>query len=290
MIKTNPFLIVLFILILVTAQSSFSQAKTTQIISQSDSLRSSNLLRNVKLSIVRPTTSATTPQPWSVLLVFDGQDFPAVRVEEALGSSSKAHEQAPLLIVGIHADQDRIFEYGTASQPDYANRGNKAGQTTSFVLEELIPYLKKNYPLSSHRADWAVAGFSLGGLMALDLAWHHSKVFSKVGVFSGSFWWRSRALDDDYDDSDRIMHKIIRQTPHSPDLSFWFQTGTLDETDDRDGDGVIDSIDDTLDLIAELERKKYRWGKSITYVEVPGGEHNQKTWANVFPDFLNWMR
>ena len=250
-------------------------------------LPSSNLNRTVKLTILKPVR-ATRDRGLSVLLIFDGQDFPAVRVEKALGDFLKSKPDEPVLVVGIHANKDRIYEYGTASQPDYAYRGNKAANTTHFVVEELIPFLKTRYVLSNDRHCWAIAGFSLSGLMALDIAWHHSEVFSKVGVFSGSFWWRQRALDDDYAESDRIMHNIIRRTPGQPPLEFWFQTGTRDEEADRDHDGIIDSIDDTLDLIAELERKGYVWNRDVIYEEVLDGEHDPKTWSQVFPKFFRW--
>ncbi len=270
-----------------TSSSSLVQSQPQIPVQVKDSLVSVHLNRSVELSLLVPSPLG---KEFSVLIMFDGQDFPAVRVSKALKELGRTATSQPVLVVGIHANRDRIFEYGTASQPDYAHRGNKAGNTTQFVLNELIPYLKKEYSVSPDRQRWAIGGFSLGGLMALDIAWHHADVFSRVGVFSGSFWWRQRALDDDYDESDRIMHHLIRQTPGHPSLKFWFQTGTRDEEADRDNDGIIDSIDDTLDLIAELERKGYAWGEDVVYREVQEGEHNPKTWSTIFPEFLAWSQ
>jgi enterochelin esterase-like enzyme len=137
--------------------------------------------------------------------------------------------------------------------------------------------------------DAAIAGFSLGGLSALDIAWQYPQVFSKVGVFSGSLWWRSRAFRPEDPDADRIAHEMIAQGPYRVDMKFWLQTGTLDETADRNNNGIIDSIDDTLDLIAELETVGYRQGADIRYVEMEGGEHNPHTWGEAMPDFLQWV-
>ena len=274
-----------FIFILLTPSPSFSQ-KPFSVQTVNDSLYSASLDRSVKLTFVKP--AFLTDQPLAVLVVFDGQDFPALRVENALSDFLSTRPNRPVLLVGVHANEQRIHEYGTSSQADYAGRGNKATQTTDFVISDLLPYIKEKYPVSDDRRQWAIAGFSLGGLMALDVAWHHAEHFSRVGVFSGALWWRQKALDAGYNDSDRIMHRIVRETERVPSLNLWFQTGTHDEEDDRDGDGVIDSIDDTLDLIAELERKGYRWGLDITYVEVPQGEHNPQTWARVFPRLLAW--
>jgi enterochelin esterase-like enzyme len=57
---------------------------------------------------------------------------------------------------------------------------------------------------------------------------------------------------------------------------------------DRNNNGIIDSIDDTLGLIGELEQKGYKRGTDIEYLELPDGRHDVPTWARAFPDFLKW--
>jgi enterochelin esterase-like enzyme len=223
---------------------------------------------------------------YPLLLINDGQDFEALKMNAILTDLQASRYIEPLLVVGIHAGTDRLQEYGTACKADYAHRGAKAGATTDFVLRELLPFLEKHYPFQNSNIGYA--GFSLGGLMALDMAWNHPEIFSRVGVFSGALWWRQKALDAGYQDADRIMHEQIRSTGYRPELKFWFQTGTRDETDDRDQDGIIDSIQDTLECIMELERKGYVWGRDICYIETPGGEHNPATWSGAMPDFLKW--
>ena len=54
------------------------------------------------------------------------------------------------------------------------------------------------------------------------------------------------------------MHKLIREGDYKPGLQFYFTTGSLDEKMDRNNNGIIDSIDDTLGLIEELEKKGYQ--------------------------------
>ncbi|TLV02793.1 alpha/beta hydrolase [Dyadobacter luticola] len=242
--------------------------------------------REVTLSVVLPA-GYNLEENYPLILFNDGQDFPALNLVDTLTFLQSEQLIVPHVIVGIHANFDRIYEYGTASQADYAGRGNKAAATTDFVLQELLPHLREHYDVQNHNITYA--GFSLGGLMALDMAWHHPEIFAKVGVFSGSLWWRQKALDAGYDDSDRIMHAQIRNSAQKPDLRFWFQCGGLDEYDDRDGDGVIDSIQDTLECMAELEKKGYAWNKEVFYTEVIDGRHNTETWAKVLPAFLKWV-
>jgi len=55
---------------------------------------------------------------------------------------------------------------------------------------------------------------------------------------------------------------------------------------DRNKNGIIDSIDDTRDLISELVKKGYEEGRDISYLEMPDGRHDIETWAKAMPDFL----
>ena len=132
--------------------------------------------------------------------------------------------------------------------------------------------------------------FSLGGLMAFDMALEYPQEFSAVGVFSGSFWWRSKSLEKGYlEEVDRIMHAKIRNKKREAHLRFFLQTGQLDETADRNNNGIIDSIDDTMGIIEELKRIGYEPKEQITYLELPDGKHEVETWGRVMPMYLKWL-
>ncbi|MCF0062750.1 alpha/beta hydrolase-fold protein [Dyadobacter chenwenxiniae] len=223
---------------------------------------------------------------YPLVLFNDGQDFEGLGMAQIAARLQESGATIPFLIAGIHANENRIYEYGVAAEADYAGRGNRAGATSEFVTKELLPFLNAEYHVSQEHIVYA--GFSLGGLMALDIVWNNPQIFSKAGVFSGSLWWRKRALHDGYDDSDRIMHTQLQNADEKPGLQFWFQCGSLDEYDDRDGDGVIDSIQDTLECIAILEKKGYAWNRDVFYKEVALGEHNLNTWSEALPDFFKW--
>lgn len=57
---------------------------------------------------------------------------------------------------------------------------------------------------------------------------------------------------------------------------------------DRNNNGIIDSIDDTLTLIDELVKKGYRRKNDIKYLELQNGKHDIATWAQAMPEFLKW--
>ena len=211
-----------------------------------------------------------------------------MRTASGASEASGSGQVQPVLCAGIHAGKERKLEYGTASMPDYENRGSKAEAYKNFILEELLPFIHAGFAID-HFKNKAFSGFSLGGLTAMDITWHHPEVFSTAGVFSGSLWWRSKSLDDDYNDAtDRIMHQVIRAGDFKPGLKFYFTTGSLDETADRNNNGIIDSIDDTLDLITELETHGYL-KEDIQYLNFEDGRHDVETWGRSMPGFLLWM-
>lgn len=264
-------------------------ANVSGILVENTSIKSFFLAREVKVDFYLPKKIGNT-SALNLLLVNDGQDFIKMDFESILDNFySTDNMTEPLLCVGIHCSAERKMEYGIAGKPDYLGRGAKAGLYTSFIMEELIPFIRTKYAITSFK-EKAFAGFSLGGLMALDIVWHHPQEFTKVGVFSGSLWWRDvDQTDEEYDDDrNRIMHQQIRKGMYAPWLKFFFQCGNMDETKDRNKNGIIDSIDDTLDLIKELEAKGYSAETDIAYLELKDGLHDVPTWGRAFPEFLKW--
>lgn len=226
----------------------------------------------------------------SLILINDGQDLPKMPFDAMLGSLIRTKEIEPIFCVGIHCSTDRKNEYGTARFLDYKGRGAKAHLYTAFIMLELLPFLRKEYRINSFK-DKSFAGFSLGGLCALDIVWNQHYEFRFAAVFSGSLWWRDKShLDKSFDENiNRIMQKQIREGSYNPWLKFFFEVGTLDETEDRNSNGVIDSIDDTCATIDELVKKGYSSKTDIQYLELKDGRHDVTTWARAFPEFFKWI-
>jgi len=259
----------------------------SNILVEQKAIASNHLKRYVIVDVYLPKDIAS-PEQLNLLLINDGQDLPEMKFEALLNGLLASNQVQPLFCVGIHANKDRKNEYGTANVLDYEGRGAKAQAYQQFILEELLSFLHREYAIKGFKQK-AFCGFSLGGLSAIDTVWNYPDVFSVAGVFSGSLWWRNKGLGSDYnDDTDRIIHKEIRNGKYYPGLQFYFVTGSLDETADRNNNGVIDSIDDTLDLIEELKKKGYDRKKDINYVNYEDGKHDVTTWGRAMPAFLLW--
>lgn len=243
-----------------------------------------NMGLSFDIDIYLPPNFYKKKQKLPVLFLNDGQDATALELMNRLNTTFRRSQLVPFLVVGIKA-VDRMHTYGTSTKLDYMGRGSKARAYGHFITQELLPWLQEEYRASEAPQAHTFAGCSLGGLSALDIVWNYPDIFGQAGVFSGSLWWRSKAYDPKYPDANRIMHTQCKKAALRPGLRFWFQTGTLDETEDRNNNGIIDSIDDTKDLIAILRQLGY---EDIEYVEVEGGEHNPQTWGRIFPQFLRW--
>lgn len=252
-------------------------------------IHSKLLGRDTRVDIFLPFQYEKGRKQYPLLILNDGQDAEAIGLKATLDKLSLAKEIDDIIVVGVHAG-DRMQEYGVANKADFKERGSRAKNYSRFIMTELIPYLEYQYSISRKQEERSIAGFSLGGLSAMDIAWRHADYFGKVGSFSGSFWWRKRDSKSRFysDYRDRIMHQQIRRGKFKPGLKFWFQTGLKDERSDRNKNGVIDSIDDTLDLIVELVKKGYRPFHDIHYFEMKEGEHNLPTWGKALPYFLKW--
>lgn len=245
------------------------------------------LKRDVKVDCYLPSGEHRTEQI-SLLLINDGQDLVSMGFQTILQYLYDHNEITPLLCVGLHCSSDRKNEYGTAKILDYKGRGAKAALYNRFVMEEILPFIRKQYNIRSFK-EKSYAGFSLGGLSAMDIVWNNQREFTKAGIFSGSFWWRDKSQDDvDFDETvNRIMHRQVKEGNYHHWLRFFFEVGTQDETADRNNNGIIDAIDDTISLIDELKAKGYS-DHDIKYVELQDGRHDVPTWARAFPDFLKW--
>lgn len=252
-------------------------------------IHSKLLGRDVIVDIYLPPAYDKAKANYPLLLLNDGQDGKAIQLKETLERLLHEKQIVEIIVVAVHAG-DRLQEYGVAARADFKGRGSHAKNYTRFIMTELVPYIHYQYGISKNSEDHAIAGFSLGALSALDIGWNHTEYFKKIGGFSGAFWWRKRDANSRFysEYRDRIMHQQIRRGKHQAGVKFWFQTGTKDEDSDRNKNGVIDSIDDTLDLIVELTKLGYRPFHDIHYLEIKDGEHNLKTWKETLPYYLKW--
>jgi enterochelin esterase-like enzyme len=241
---------------------------------------------------------------YPVLYLDDGQDLESVRVRESLAAGYADGTLRPLILVAMHMPKDRMGAYGLSDRvakasvigpTKYGPVGTQAYAYSEWVAKTLVPWIDAQYRTQATPAGRAVLGWSLGGLNALNIGWEYPEVFGTAGAFSPSFWISAESGDAVVVQRTRLAQQKVEAGPPRPNLRAFFAVGTSEEKDDRDGDGTIDVLDDTRDLIAALVRQGATFdadsakpGNDLALYVLPGGQHRQDSWAKMFPVFLQW--
>ncbi len=257
---------------------------------------------------------------YPVLYLNDGQDAEAVVLQATLNDLIDRNEIQPLIAVAIDMPPDRIGAYGFSDRAGQHGLvsplrvgaiGTQAHTYSEWLAKQLIPAIDAKYRTRARADARTILGWSLGAVNALNLGWQYPEVFANVGGFSPSLWLSPQPDKIDQIQSNRFAQRMIAAGAYHPGSRFFFAMGDAEETDDRDGDGVIDVLDDTRDLLSgwhEAEDGNHvrqsglrQLGHSVNLdhaVKVTradaslfllaGGKHEQASWAKMLPVFLRW--
>ncbi len=216
---------------------------------------------------------------YPVLYVQDGQNVfdsatAAFGVEWGLDETAegliRAGKLPPMIIVAADNTPERMAEYSPLPDPRHA--GGKAEAYGRFLVDELKPFVDKEYRTMPEREHTGVMGSSMGGLVSLYLGFKHPATFGLVGALSPSLWWA------DHQASQQLLQS------QGPDR-IWLDAGTR-EGSDENGNGVSDVIDDTRELGHRLVDTGWTKENYLFYREVEGGTHTEAAWAERAGDVL----
>lgn len=194
--------------------------------------------------------------------VFDGAEQGMEwQVDETAERLISAGRIAPIIIVAVHNTDARMDEYtptqierknpdGTASQ-----RGGKADLYGRFLVEQLRPFIDRTYRTRSGPGETA-----LGGLVSLWLGLEHPKVFGAALAVSPAVRW-----------DDELVLRKIAALPKKPRLRLWADIGT------REGDDYVAAVHRLRDT---LQKKGWKEGSDLRFVEQEGGQHDEISWAS----------
>jgi len=112
---------------------------------------------------------------YPLVICHDGRDYLRFcDMVTVLDNLIARHEVAPI-IVAFTSGHDRNREYGAdPRQP-------------AFLVDELLPALKKRFPITDDPSELGIMGASFGGVTSLFTAWSRPGVFGKLLLQSGSF-------------------------------------------------------------------------------------------------------
>ena len=247
---------------------------------------------------------------YPVLYVNDGQDMRAVGMRDTLQQSWAEAAIRPLIVAAIDMPPDRMAGYGLFDRASgsalvahtrHGDIGANAQRYAAWLVGTLVPALDARYRTRADADGRALLGWSLGAASAFGIAWQYPEVFGRVGAFSPSFWLSSERGDAAAVQRTRLAQGMVEAGRADPRrrqrTRWWIAVGDHEETDDRDGDGVNDAVDDARDLALALQRDggaDLDWSlrperrEPVAFALVAGGEHNPAAWKRMLPEFLRW--
>ena len=121
---------------------------------------------------------------------------------------------AACIVVAVdNGGEHRLDEYSPWVNAEY-KKGGEGRQYTDFLALTLKPYVDAHYRTRPEAAHTAIAGSSLGGLLALYAGLKYPRVFGRVGVFSPAIWFAKDSL---------LAYERRRPTPRAS--RFYFVAG-----------------------------------------------------------------
>jgi enterochelin esterase-like enzyme len=217
---------------------------------------------------VPPGYDAAQLHDLPLLIFFDGGSY--LRDENTprlLDALIGARAIRPLLALFVHDDDPSQRADELPCNPRFA----------AFVAEELLPFARAHYRVTSDAAHIGLAGASFGGLASSFIALTYPERFGKVLSQSGSFWW-SFAPDsphfDGVDEAGWLRRRFAERPPSH--TQFYLSAGMFEGS--PEGNGVLEETRRQRDALRAL-------GYTVAYQEFAGG-HDHLAWRATLPDAL----
>ncbi|MCS6833724.1 MAG: alpha/beta hydrolase-fold protein, partial [Flammeovirgaceae bacterium] len=113
----------------------------------------------------------------------------------------------------------------------------------------------------------AMIGSSMGGLITFYTGFKHQDVFSKLGVFSPSFWITP------------TIFSLVRQVGRHYPMKIYLLAG------EKEGKTMVEQTKQMYNVLLEAGFPSHELRLAIR----PHGEHNEIFWRNEFEEAYHWL-
>jgi len=172
------------------------------------------------------------------------------------------------IVVAIdHGGERRLDEYSPWANAEY-HKGGEGDRYTDFLARTLKPYIDAHYRTRPEAAHTAVAGSSMGGLIALYAGLKYPQVFGRVGVFSPAIWFAKDSL---------LAYARHRPVPLAS--RFYFVAGPAES-------------ETMLPLMVAVRRQLLASGVAPGHIRLQApadGQHAEWFWRREFGPAYRWL-
>jgi predicted alpha/beta superfamily hydrolase len=196
-------------------------------------------------------------------------------VDEKAQTLIEARSIEPLIVVAVaNTGESRVDEYTPTLDPGIS-AGGRADLYGRMLVEELKPFIDRQYRTLPDAGNTGLGGASYGGLVSLYLGLKHPDTFGKLAILSPSVNW---------DDSVILRH--VEALEKRPTLQIWLDTGTAEAYTVEAAKAVTANVRKLRDA---LVAKGWVLDKDLKYFEAKGAGHEKRAWAQRVEPILRYL-
>lgn len=226
-----------------------------------------------------PSYGENTAARFPVVYMHDGQNLfdpraafggVAWSADDAMNGGAEDATIREAIIVGVENTADRIAEYTPTRDATYG--GGNGDAYLRMLIDEVKPMIDRTYRTLPDRANTALVGSSLGGLISSYAGVRRADVFGLIGSMSPSTWW-----------NDGVILREVATTPMraARPLRVYVDSGNAGDS--------MDGVTQTRELAATYRSVGYAEGTTLHYVVQDGGQHSERYWAQRLPGALAFL-
>lgn len=200
---------------------------------------------------------------YPLLIVHDGADYVTFASLKVVLDNLIHALEIPALVAALIQSPDRLKEYGADDRH------------ARFLGDELLPFMRDNYPLIDAPEARGILGASFGGVAALHAAWRNPGLFGRLLLQSGSFAFSDIGRHQRGPVFDPVAKFVneFREQPGNPAERIYMSCGIYESL-----------IYENRSLVPRLQAQ----GIEVQFEEARDA-HNWENWRDRLRNGLSWL-
>lgn len=235
-------------------------------------LRSPELQNYRDIIVALPPSCGTDDRRYPLLVMHDGQNLfdPATSFAGDWGLMAALRELAAdgveAVVVGI-ANKGPFRKYEYSPFRDATHGGGDGDRYLDFIVNSVVPLVRRHFPVRADPSGTAMAGSSMGGLVSLYALYRHADLFGAAGALSPSAWF-----------ADEALRQLVESRP-APAGRIWLDVGGAE------GEAMVQSVRRLRDALRASGLAEDR----LHYEEDPVATHQEAYWGRRFRAVLPFL-
>ena len=231
------------------------------------------LIKTRRITALLPHNYKDSDKNYPVLYLQDGQNlfdefapFGNWGIDKELALLAEQGKGEIIIVAIDHGEKERNSEFIPSHK---TKKGiGQGAKYVKFLAETLKPYIDKNFRTKPERFNTGIGGSSLGGLISLYAGLMYPEIFSRLMIFSPSFW------------VDPNVYSNVGIFLIPDNMKIYLYGGG------QEGENMVRNINWVK---STLEGKEMAENDDFKVSIDPNGKHNESYWGREFPHAVDWL-